>query len=90
MNMKLNKENSNLIKVGNVVKFTYPNQSTKTGVVYGIPAEGNWGILCNGPNATTFGVGVEMFTGELEFEVLEEHEPVAIFGMQYDFVSNHQ
>ena len=88
--MKLTKENSNLIKVGDVVKFTYPNKTSNTGVVYGIPAEGNWGILCNRENGGRFGHGVAMFTGEIDFEILKEHEPVAIFGMQYDFVSNHQ
>lgn len=39
--MKLTDENSNLINVGDVVKFTYPNNTSKTGVVYGIPAEGD-------------------------------------------------
>lgn len=88
--MKLTEENAKLIKVGNVVKFTYPDKSTNIGVVYGTPAEGDWGILCNRSNKTTFGHGTSMFTGEIEFEILQEHEPVALYGFRYDFVSNHQ
>jgi hypothetical protein len=88
--MKLTNENANIIKVGDVVRFTYPNKTSNTGVVYGIPADGDWGILCNRKDGTSFGHGTSMFTGEIDFEVLEEHEPVAIFGMVYDFVSNHQ
>lgn len=88
--MKLTDENSNLINVGDVVKFTYPNNTSKTGVVYGIPAEGDWGILCNRADGTSFEHGTSMFTGDIDFEILEEHDPVAIFGMVYDFVSNHQ
>ena len=77
--MKLTDENSNLINVGDVVKFTYPNNTSKTGVVYGIPAEGDWGILCNRADGTSFWHGTSMFTGEIDFEILEEHDPVAIF-----------
>jgi len=88
--MKLTKETANLIKVGKVVKFTYPNGNTNTGVVYGIPDDGSWGILCNKEDGTSFGHGFSVFTGDIEFEILTEHAPVDIFGMEYDFVSNHQ
>ena len=88
--MKLTNETVQNINLGDVVKFTYPNGSTNTGVVYGIPSEGDWGILCNRINKEYFGIGEITFDGTIEFEILEEHEPVAIFGMKYDFVSNHQ
>ena len=88
--MKLTNETANIIKVGDVVKFTYPNKASRIGVVYGTPAEGDYGILCNGEDRTWFGLGTLMFNGEIDFEILEKHNPVAIFGMKYDFVSNHQ
>ena len=86
--MKLTKETLDQIKIGNVVKFIYPNSKTTTGVVYEIPANGCWGILCNRTDKSYFGIGI--FDGTIEFEVLEEHEPVDLFGVRYDFVCNHQ
>ena len=41
-------------------------------------------------DGTSLGNGTSMFNGEIDFEILEVHEPVAIFGMVYDFVSNHK
>jgi len=88
--MKLTSENAKIIKLGDVVKFTYSNNDTNTGVVYGIPSEGDWGILCNRKDGSSFGHGPALFDGEIEFEILEDHDPVGFFGMRYDFVSNHQ
>ena len=84
--MKLTKENAKMIKVGDVVKFTYPNRKDNIGVVYGTPDEGDWGILCNRKDGTSFGHGTSMFTGEIDFEILKDHDPVTFNGMVYNFV----
>lgn len=86
--MKLTEETARNIKVGDVVKFELSNE-TKIGVVNGTPADGSWGILCNGLGKSTFGIGKTMFDGKIRFEIMDEHEPVRLYGLVYDFVSNH-
>lgn len=88
--MKLTNETVKNIKLGDVVKFTYPNGDINIGVVYGLPTDGCFGVLCNKVAQAHFGLGRDYFNGTVEFEVLKEHEPVALFGLVYDFVSNHQ
>lgn len=84
--MKLTKENAKIIKVGEVVKFTYPNKTSNTGVVYGHPSQGDWGILYRTRDGSCFGHGTSMFTGEIDFEILQEHDPVVFNGLEYEFV----
>ena len=84
--MKLTKENASLIKVGDVVKFTYHDGTSRTGVVYATPADGSWGVICTDTDGNSFGHDA---SGDINFEILEEHDPVAKFGLRYDFVSNH-
>ena len=69
--MKLTKENVSKIKVGDMVKFTYPDKTTREGRVYGTPADGSWGILCSTSDDGHFGLGLSLFTGEIEFEIIQ-------------------
>ena len=89
--MKLTLENAAKIALGDVVKFTWTTtegeKQTDVGVVYGNDA---LGIKCNCEDSHRFGYGHAMFTGDIDFEILTDHAPVALYGMEYDFVSKHQ
>lgn len=85
--MDLTLENAPLIKLGDVVKFTFPGGHTRSGVVYG---NDTTGIKCNCEDGSYFGFGVTLYGRGIKFEFLDEHPPVALYGMEYDFVSNHE
>lgn len=88
--MKLTLENAKIIKVGDVIRFTFPDLHTDMGVVYGHPANGDWGILCNRKDGSHFGYGKAVLNGKIDFEILEDHDPVVLVGMVYEFVGTHQ
>lgn len=89
--MKLTIENATMIKLGDVVKFSWLDTNneavSRTGVVYG---NDDHGIKCNCEDDSNFGFGRPLFDGHIDFEVLSDHAPVAVYGMVYDFVSKHQ
>lgn len=84
--MKLTKETAKLIKPGDVVKITYRNGSSDTGVVYG---NDTLGLKMNKEGHMFFGFGPTVIEqGFLNFEFVKDHAPVKLYGMEYDFVSN--
>lgn len=56
-----------------------------TGVVY---ANDESGIKCKRERFGSFAFRPQMFDGKIDFEILTEHPPVAIFSGEFDYVSN--
>jgi len=84
-------ENAKKITPGQVVKFylidKHGNPYNEIGVVF---ANNHLGIYCNREDNGYFFFGYMMFNGKIKFEILDEHSPVAIYSMGYDFVSKHE
>lgn len=84
----LNNETIKGIEEGQVLEVTYPSGRKEIGVVYGNDV---LGIKFNKMDNSKFGFGPIMIKeGSIEYEVLEEHEPVAKYGMEFDFVHKHE
>ena len=89
--MKLTKETVKNIELGNVVKFTWDDEIagitlSMTGVVYAINESG---LKCKRERFGSFAFRPQMFDGKINFEILTEHPPVAIFSEEFDYVNNH-
>ncbi len=89
--MKLTNETVKNIELGNVVKFTWDDEIagitlSMTGVVY---ANNESGLKCKRERFGSFAFRPQMFDGKINFEILTEHPPVAIFSGEFDYVSNH-
>ena len=84
-------ENAHTLKNGDVVMFTYNINNApptiKIGVVYD---RDSVGIKCHREDGSYFVVGRGLYDSHVDFEVLEDYAPVAIYGAnEYYFVSNH-
>lgn len=89
--MKLTNETVKNIELGNVVKFTWDDEIagitlSMTGVVY---ANNESGLKCKRERFGSFAFRPQMFDGKINFEILTEHPPVAIFNGEFDYVNNH-
>lgn len=90
MKKQLTFEAAHSIKNGDVVMFTYNIDNspsiTEIGVVYD---RDSVGIKCHREDASYFVVGRGLYDSHVEFEVLEDYAPVAIYNGEYYFVNNH-
>lgn len=87
--MKLTNESAKTIKLGNVIKFSWDDEIagitlSMTGVVY---ANDESGIRCKRERFGSFVFRPQMFDGKIDFEILTEHPPVAIFNGEFDYVN---
>ena len=89
--MKLTNETVKNIELGNVVKFTWDDEIagitlSMTGVVY---ANNESGLKCKRERFGSFAFHPQMFDEKINFEILTEHPPVAIFKGEFDYVNKH-
>ena len=89
--MKLTNESVKTIKLGDVIKFSWDDgvsgiTFSMTGVVY---VNDESGIKCKREKYGPFAFRHQMFDGQIEFTVLTEHPPVAIFKGEFDYVNKH-
>ena len=89
--MKLTNETAKNIKLGDVVKFSWDDEVvgitlSMTGVVY---ANDESGIKCKRERFGPFAFTPKMFEANIDFEVLTEHPPVAIFSGEFDYVNKY-
>ena len=91
MMKKLTTESVTEIGLGDVVCLCWKNAEDKevtcTGVVYG---NDMFGLRLNCKDHSKYAVGRLLVDGSIQYEILEDHEPVAKYGLEYDFVANHQ
>lgn len=89
--VKLTAKTIKSIKLGDVVKFYWDYARYKdcydVGVIY---VNNGREIKANCENGNHFEFNTQWLDGSIEFEILEEHAPVAIYGTKYDFVSNRK
>lgn len=84
-------ESATQIELGDVIRLSWKDANDKevtcVGVVYG---NDSFGLRMNCEDYSRYACGRLMVDGQLMFEILEDHEPVAKYGMEYDFVSHHK